>query len=249
MDLAGAVVLVTGASSGIGRATAAALARAGALVVAHGRNAPALAGVATELGVHPVAADLTDLADVARLATAALQVHGRVDVLVNNAGAGWLGPAGEMPAADLRRLVQLNLAAPLHLTTSLLPAMLARHRGHVVNVTSIAGYVGVKHEAVYAATKAGLTTFTESLRYELRGTGVGVSTVTPAVVATAFFERRGAGYQRRRPRPVPPERVARAILRAVVRERDVTVPSWLAVPIWLHGAWPSLYRALAARFG
>jgi short-subunit dehydrogenase len=144
----------------------------------------------------------------------------------------------------------VNLIAPIRLTRALLPGMLQRRRGAVVNVSSIAGHVGVREEAVYASTKAGMIGFSESLRYELRGTGIRVSVVSPGVVDTAFFERRGRSYQRKFPRPIAPERVAQSVVRAVRGGTEqVYVPRWMAFPAWLRGAWPGLYRALAGRFG
>jgi short-subunit dehydrogenase len=237
MKLDGAVALVTGASSGIGRATAAALAARGARVVALGRDRERLEGV----GERQVLWDLAEPGAVA-------DEIGPVDVLVNNAGAGWAGPFVETP--DVERLVAVNLAAPILLTRALLPGMLERGRGHVVNVASIAGFVGPREEAVYAATKGGLIAFSESLRYELRGTGVGVTLVAPGVVATPFFERRGRPYDRRWPRPIPPERVAEAIARAIEDGKDeVFVPGWMGAVARLRGAAPGLFRAFAARFG
>jgi short-subunit dehydrogenase len=114
----------------------------------------------------------------------------------------------------------------------------------------VAGHVGVPEEAVYAATKAGLITFSDSLRYELDGTGVGVSVVSPGVVDTPFFERRGRPYDRRFPKPIQPEPVAAAILRAIRSEKaQVFVPAWGSFPARLRGGLPGLYRALARRFG
>jgi short-subunit dehydrogenase len=175
---------------------------------------------------------------------------GGVDVLVNNAGVGWAGQFAEMEQTTVERLVAVNLLAPIRLTRSLLPGMLERGRGHIVNLASIAGHVGVGGETVYAATKAGLVGFSESLRYELAGTGVRVSVVSPGVVATRFFERRGTPYARSWPRPMAPERVAEAVVRAIREGRDeVVVPAWLIVPIRLRGVLPGLYRWLAERFG
>ena len=155
-----------------------------------------------------------------------------------------------MPAEMIEELVAVNLLSTARLTRALLPAMLERRRGHIVMVASVAGHVGVRDEALYAATKAAMLTFGESLRYEVRDAGVRVMTVSPGVVDTPFFTRRGRAYSRRHPRPIPPERLARAIVRAIERERDeVVVPGWLRLPIWLHGVWPGLYRALAGRFG
>ena len=218
MKLAGAVCLVTGASSGIGRATAVELERRGARVIALGRDPERLAGVGERQIVH----------DLAEGIPAEL---GEVDVLVNNAGIG--------ETADLDRLIAVNLVAPIRLTRALAPR-------RVVFVSSIAGVVGPRHEAVYAATKAGLIAFAESLRYE----GMGVTVVIPGVVDTAFFERRGTPYARRRPRPIPPERVAQAIVRAIEREHDeIFVPAWMGAVARLRGAAPGAFRRLTRRFG
>ncbi|ETK37207.1 hypothetical protein MPTA5024_05095 [Microbispora sp. ATCC PTA-5024] len=171
-----------------------------------------------------------------------------MDVLVANAGEGWSGPLAAMPDGTLERLVAVNLTAPMRLTRLLLPAMAERGRGHLVYVASIAGALGVREEAVYAATKAGLLAFAESLRYE--APGVGVTVVLPGVVDTPFFERRGRPYTRSRPAPVPPARVAAAVVAAVERGRaEVYVPGWLRVPARLRGAAPGTFRALARRFG
>jgi len=128
--------------------------------------------------------------------------------------------------------------------------MLARRRGWIVNVASIAGHIGVRDEAVYSATKAALLSFGESLRSEVAGAGVGVTNVSPGVVRTPFFERRGRPYDRAFPRPIQAERVARAVVRGVRRGADeVFVPAWMRPVARFHGAWPALFRQLAPRFG
>src|SRR6266508_4366009 len=135
MRLERRIALVTGASSGIGLALA-----------------PLLA------------VDLAEPGGAERLAGLVLERHGRVDLLVSNAGAGWAGDLAAMPLDLAERLVTLNLVAPVRLTRLLLPGMLERGGGHLVYVTSIAGATGVAREAVYAATKAGLGTFADSVR-------------------------------------------------------------------------------------
>ena len=180
MRLAGARCLVTGASSGIGRATAKALQDAGATVVGLGRDPAAL-------GEPSIVCDLADPEQLERAAAEA----GPVDLLVANAGQGWAGAFAEIEPETVERLVRVNLLAPLQLTRALLPGMLVRGRGHVVLVGSIVGRVGARDEAAYAATKGGLAAFADSLRQELDGTPVGVTLVTPGVIATPFFERRG----------------------------------------------------------
>jgi len=246
VNVSGSVVLITGASSGIGRAAALVFAHRGALVKATGRDGTSLEGLAAASPrIEVVSADLTAADEVGRVAAWA----GDVDVLVNNAGAGWAGRFADMDEVRIDDLVALNLRAPMRLTRALLPGMLARGRGRIVNVASVAAHVGPRNEAVYAATKWGLAGFSESLRAELAGSGVGVTLVSPGVVRTAFFERQGTPYARTFPRPIPPERVARATVAAVERDADdVFEPRWMVVPARLRGAWPRLYRALAARF-
>ena len=244
------MVLVTGASSGIGRATAVRLAELGAQVLAAGRDRQALEALAASTGARVIVADLCDPDAAERVAQEALAVAGRVDVLINNAGFGWAGQFLEMDGATVEALVSVNLLAPIKLTRALLPGMVERGRGHIVNVASIVGHLGMRDEAVYAATKAGLIGFSESLRYEVAGTGVHVTVVSPGVVATHFFERRGRPYVRSWPRPIAPERVAEAVMRAVRDGRDeVVVPAWLIIPIRLRGLLPGLYRWLVRRFG
>lgn len=252
MRLRGAVALVTGGSSGIGAATARVLAGAGAQVLVAGRDAGRLADVARQTGGTALAADLATPDGPAGLAEAARQAAGPggIDLLINNAGFGWAGPIGEMTTARTAQLIAVNLTAPIELTRLLLPGMTARGRGHIVFVSSIAGATAVRGEAVYSAAKAGLGYFAESLDHELAGTGVRTSLIVPGVIDTPFFERRGLPYDRRRPAPLPPERVARALAAAVEREQGVVfVPAWLRFPAWLHGTLPGTFHRLAGRFG
>lgn len=252
MRLDGAVALVTGGSSGIGAAAARALAAAGARPLIAGRDPARLRAVARETGGIALAADLAAADGPAELAEAARQAAGPggVDLLVNNAGIGWAGPIEQMTAEQAAGLIAVDLTAPIQLTRLLVPGMVARGHGHVVFVSSIAGATGVRGEAVYSAAKAGLCCFAESIAHELAGRGVGVSVIVPGVVDTPFFERRGRPYDRRRPAPLPPQRVARALVGAVERDQSmVFVPRWMRFPAWLHGALPGTFRRLAARFG
>lgn len=250
MRLEGSIALVTGASSGIGRAVAPLLAERGATLALAGRDQAALASIAERTGGLPLAADLAAPGGAERLAELVLERWGRVDLLISNAGAGWAGELATMPLEVAERLIALNLLAPVRLTRLLLPGMLERGSGHLVYVTSIAGATGVAREAVYAATKAGLASFADSLREEVAGAGLTVSVVVPGVVDTPFFDRRGSAYDRSWPAPIPAERVARAVLRAVADDRaEVFAPAWIRLPARLKGAVPGLYRRLALRFG
>jgi short-subunit dehydrogenase len=250
MLVAGAVALVTGASSGLGRATAERLAARGAIVVVHGRDERALRTLADRIGAAAVAVDLAEPGASQRLAAQAVEIAGRVDLLIANAGIGLAGSVSTMDESRARDLIAVNLTAPIELTRALLPAMLERRRGQLVYVTSIAGRTGVADEAVYSATKAGLDTFAESLRLELRQTGVGVGVFVPGVIATEFFARRGRPYGRTRPRPLPAELAAAALVRLVETGADEAyLPGWLRLPVVMRHTTPGLYRRLASRFG
>ena len=243
VDLAGRVVLVTGASRGIGAATCAALTRRGAVVVAAGRDETALATVAA---ATTVVADAADPTAAPALVAAAIDRHGRLDAVVANAGIGWAGEFAGMDPARITELVDVNLRAPMLLTRAALPVL--RRPGALVFVTSIAGLVGVPGETVYSVTKAGLETFATLLREEVDG--VTVSTVAPGAVDTGFFTTRGVPYDRSFPRPIPPRRVADAVVEAIATGRQRRVePRWLVVPARLSATAPRTYRALARRFG
>jgi short-subunit dehydrogenase len=237
----GSVALVTGASSGIGREVAQRLAAGGARVLAHGRDEAAL----RQLDATPLVADLAEPGAGRRLAEAA----GPVDILVANAGVGWAGPFAEMPPAAIDELIAVNLTAPIELTRALLPTFGDRP-GYLVFVTSIAGRMGVAGEAVYAATKAGLDSFAESLRFETYGGNLRVGVLVPGVVETAFFERRGRPYARRSPRPIPAARVADRVVGMIRRgSAEAYAPGWLRGPVAVRGVLPDLYRRLGAKFG
>jgi short-subunit dehydrogenase len=147
-------------------------------------------------------------------------------------------------------LLALDLVGTIRLVRTLLPGMLARGRGHLCFVSSIAGRTGVAGEAVYAAAKAGLDAFADSLRLELAGSGVGVSVVVPAVVETEFFVRRGRPYERTSPRPVAPQQVAAAVVSAIEEDRaEVFVPAWTRIAPAVRALAPSAFRRLSLRYG
>jgi short-subunit dehydrogenase len=246
MRLTGGSALVTGASAGIGEHVARLLRAAGAEVVVHGRDPGRSEAVAASLGARAVVADLATPDGVDALARQA----GEIDVLVLNAGLGHSGPFEEMTQDRIDELLALDLAGAIRLTRLLLPGMVARGRGHLVFVSSIAARTGVAGEAVYAAAKAGLDAFAESLRLELAGSGVGVGVVVPAAVDTGFFARRGRPYERTSPRPVSPEEVARAVVTAIERDRaEVFVPSWTRVAPTVRALAPAAFRRLSLRYG
>ena len=250
MRVAGTVSLVTGASAGIGAALAERLAAAGSRVLVHGRDKERTAAVADRAGGVPLLAELREPAAVDRLAEDARAAYGRVDLVIANAGRGHCGPFDAMTDDEIDEVLAVDLASAVRLTRRLLPDMVERGRGHLCYVTSVAGRTGVAGEAVYAAAKAGLDAFAESLRLELSGSGIGVTVVVPAVVATDFFATRGRPYDRRSPRPVSAARVARATVEAVEADREeIFVPGWLRIAPAVRAVAPTPYRALSRRFG
>jgi len=237
--------LITGGSSGIGAAVADGLAAAGCRLVVLGRNRDRLDAVARRTGARAVVADLCTPAGLARAAEAAADV----DLLVNSAGLGWAGDLVAMAEPDIDALVALNLTAPMRLTRAALPGMRQRGRGQLVYVSSIAA-VGVGGESVYAATKAGLRAFADSVRLEVAGEGIGVTTLLPGAVRTPFFDQRGLPYDRRFPRQLDAAEVASALLEALARgDAEIFVPRWLTVAARVRGAAPELFQRLAQRFG
>jgi NAD(P)-dependent dehydrogenase (short-subunit alcohol dehydrogenase family) len=220
--IAGRVVAITGAARGIGRATAAALVRAGARVAIGDLDAELAERTAAELGCAAHAVDVTDPASFERFLDWVETEVGPLDVLVNNAGILHLGPFLEEDEAATRRQVDVNLLGVIHGTRLGVRRLRERGGGHLVNVASSAGKVTPPGIATYAATKHGVVGLTEAVRLEQRGSGIDFSIVMPGVVRTEMI----AGYARS---PVvaeiEPEDVAEAIVGALRRPRvDVFVP-------------------------
>jgi NAD(P)-dependent dehydrogenase (short-subunit alcohol dehydrogenase family) len=185
-SLSGRIALVTGATSGIGRATAIQLARQGAEVIVHGRDKDrgeqVVAEIAQEGGkARFIAADLSDPAEIRRLA----DESGEVDVLVNNAGFSWFGPTADLDVATYDALFDANVRAPYFLVAALAPRMAANGGGSIVNVASMAGTIGLAGGAAYGGTKATLAAMTRAWAAEFSPSGVRVNAIAPGPVLTA----------------------------------------------------------------
>ena len=237
------VVLLTGASSGIGEATARHLATLGYALILTARRAELLGQLANELdpgGTHvlTVAADVSSEEDRQRLVRAALKRFGRIDVLVNNAGIS-IAQGHWWDDPDPLRVLGVNLLAPIELTRLVLPAMLERGSGDVVNIGSVAGRVAT--HGMYSASKFGLRGFSLSLRRELLHTGISVSLVSPGFIRTPLT----AGARL----PMPgPEVVARAVADVLLRpRREVFAPAWYGPLSRIDGLLPGVSDRLVRR--
>jgi short-subunit dehydrogenase len=242
-------VLLTGATGGIGNAIARILHSAGAYLVLTGRRAHELERLKAELGgrVESIEADLARTEEVTRLAAEA----GSVDVLVANAGLAGTGRLDSFSHEEIDRILNVNLRAPIQLTRALLPQMLERGSGHIVLISSIAGKMPAPHSSVYCATKFGLRGFGYSLNIELRGTGVGVTTVFPGFIREAgLFADSGAKL----PPGVgtsSPQEVADAVFSGIEKDRveiDVA-PIAVRSSAKVFGAAPSIVVGLGRRLG
>jgi NADP-dependent 3-hydroxy acid dehydrogenase YdfG len=220
MDINGAVVLVTGASSGIGAATARAASRAGARVVLAARREERIRKLADELGdAVAVRCDVTDPEQVEVAVRTATDAFGRIDVLVNNAGQGLHAPIDEIDPDDFRAVLDLNLVAPLITMRAVIPIMRKQAAGSIVNVSSGITFGALPGSGAYAGSKAGLSKLSAVARAELADAGIAVSTMYPFITATEFVDSIRAGNEAasdlessHAPQPQTPDQVAEAIL-------------------------------------
>jgi len=241
------VALVTGASRGIGAATARELARRGYALALAARSAGPLATLAGELArtgtpALPFPTDMRSSSDLRRLVELALGHFGRVDALIHNAGIGGAGPVARMPPDTAIATLETNLLAPIELTRALLPQMLERRRGAIVFVASVVGHIGLPASAVYSASKFGLRGFAIGLRREVQRRGVGVTIVSPGFIDTDMT-RWLRGFPK-----APPELVARVIARSLQQpRREVVTPGAYRLAIWLERWLPWLADAALSR--
>lgn len=229
------VVVITGASSGIGRATALHLAGRGAAVVLGARRTERLEEVAQQIRtaggrVALLATDVTEAGDVKALVDLAVQEFGRVDVVVANAGISRIGPVADLDVAGWEAMVQSNLSSVLHTTAAALPVFRSQGRGHLVAVVSTAGIKIAPNQAVYAATKNAVRTFVEALRQESTDGVLRTTSVSPGYVRTELIDSAVTDPTLREQMSetmardgLPPEAVARAIAFAVEQPHDVEI--------------------------
>ena len=249
------VILVTGASSGIGEATARLFAWEGYRVAMGARRLDRLETLANEIQVKggqalPVAADLSRLEDIQSLVTTTLDHYGQIDVLLNNAGFGRLDWLENLdPVKDVEAQLKINLVAVIQTAQAVLPHMILRRSGHIVNMASLAGQVATPTYTVYAASKFAVRGFTEALRREVGVYGVHVSAIYPGGVKTEFSEHTGAKRKTGRTTPaalrLDAAEVAQAVLSIVRRPRRGLVIPWpMRFSVWMNILFPGLVDRL-----
>ena len=248
------VVLITGASNGIGRRLAIDLAARGAIVVGCGRSPERLQATAAEMQrTSPLSTaiecDVAKLDQVREMVTGVLSKFGKIDILINNAGIGMRKPFAETPIDVIEALMSTNYLGAVYCTHEALPSMIARGSGHIVNISSAAGKIGTLNIAGYCASKFAMNGLSESLYYELKPFGIDVSVICPGPVRTDF-NKSFADIPPKSPASlvVNPEFVSAAVIKAIEGRRfEVVLPRWLALICWLKNLTPNLFRAIAGR--
>ena len=224
--------LITGASSGIGAEFAAQLAGRGMHLILAARRKDKMAALATELNTrhgtrcHIVAIDLADPDASRRLFDEIRRLAVDVELLVNNAGIGLIGQIESTSPEDVRHLLNLNLLTLADLTYRVLPGMLDRRHGAIINVSSQAAFQPVAFMATYAASKSFILHFSEALWAEVRGRGVTVMALCPGVTRTDFFDKAGAPGWLEKHTSITPAKVVRTALKAMEKRRQYVVPGW-----------------------
>lgn len=260
MQIRGKVVLITGASSGFGEDAALRFAKEGAVVILAARRLEKLQQIADRISAEggnsvPFAFDIADRASCQALVNAVLQKYGRIDVLFNNAGMGRLHFLDQLDqTADIDPQLQINLDGLIALTRMVYPVMIRQKSGHIINMSSVAGWIGTPLYTIYSATKFAVRGFTDALRVEASLHGIEVSGVYPGPAHTEFGQHIGLqGGQRNVRTPnlfyMTSDHVARKVVQLVKHPRPTLILPWYYVPaIWFTTYFPRLSAWVIARF-
>ena len=252
MNLKNKVVVITGASSGIGEAAAEQFAKKGANIVLVARRKDRLEEVERKLSKYTIkilvqVCDVSDKQQVKQMSEKVIDTFSRIDILVNNAGFVIYGKVEELSIEDIESQMQTNYFGMINCTKYFLPHFLKQNYGHMVNVASVGGSFGVPGIASYCATKFAMLGFSEGLQHELHGTNVGVTVVSPIMVRTSLFDhpsfknftKHATGIS------LSSETVANAIIKAANSSRlEIVVPSVVRIGIWLKHTFPFIINPI-----
>lgn len=250
--LKGKTVVVTGASSGIGRSTVLNFAEQQVkAIVLVSRNKERMSQVSTEIDDKCesilFSCDVSDKSEVLKLAKDVLSVYDHIDILVNNAGIGILGKVADQSIEEIEQVTKTNYFGMIYCTKAFLDTMLRKKSGHIINVASLAASFGIPGLAAYCGSKFAILGFSESLKHELRGTGVRVTVVSPIGVKTNFFEHQSFGnkFKNKERYYLDPHSVSKAIIRASTSNRlEIVVPFYMRGGIWLKNTIPFIVNPI-----
>jgi len=251
LDYLGKVVVITGASSGIGAQSAEEFAKLHANVILVSRNEEQLKKIAVKLSkyhteVFVQVCDVSKKTQVDTMQEVIIKKFGTVDVLVNNAGFGIHNTVNETKIEEIESQMMTNFFGTVYCTKAFLPKMLEQKSGHIVNVASVAGSIGIPGMASYCASKFAMIGFSESLSHELKGTGVRITIVSPIMVRTNFFNHESFGKMPRYSSiSLNSKTVANAIVRAASSHRlEIIVPQFVRLAIWIKQTFPYLINPI-----
>lgn len=254
MDFKNQVVLITGASSGIGQRLAIDLAARGAIVVGCARSRERLQETEQEIKRYNPSCsvqvcDVSDPQQVKQTVESALAQFGRIDILINNAGFGLYKSFADSPLDSIEAVLRTNFLGAVHCIKEILPSMIARRSGHIVNIASGAGKIGTPNMAAYCASKFAMIGLSESIYHELRPWGIQVSVISPGPVRTKMqllFDQLAAGVWTPEFLVLKTEEVSRAVIRAIEKQRfEAVIPLWLALVCRFKAVFPTIFRALS----
>ena len=251
MNFKDKVVLITGASSGIGYASAIQFAKKGANIILVARKKNKLEQTAKDLKKFNVSTlvcecDVSDKSQVKKMSQKVFEKYESIDILVNNAGFAIYGSISSLTTEEIESQISTNYLGMVYCIKNFLPLMLKKKSGHIVNVASVAGSFGLPGIASYCASKFAMLGFSEGLKHELKGTGIGITVVSPIMVRTNFFDHPSfSKMPKYSPTSLSAETVAKAILKASSSPRlEIIVPSVVRIAVWLKSTFPYLINPI-----
>jgi len=252
MNYSGKVVVITGASSGIGKESAKEFAKLHASLALVSRDRNKLEDIAKELSKYKTEilicqCDVSQKDQVSKMSQEVLEKFGTIDVLINNAGFGIYNIIKDTKTEEIESQMATNYFGMVYCTKAFLPKMLENKSGHIVNVASVAASFGIPAMASYCASKFAMLGFSESLYHELRGTGVGITVVSPIMVKTNFFNHNSFGKMPRYTIALSANTVAKAVVRASSSPRlEIVVPQFIRIAIWMKQTFPYVVNLIVS---